>query len=93
MGGVMAHRKLLGLLISGVLAFGLVGVSPAGAATSFGSCDKMHKVWQYGVAKSLRAARKQVATGHYKPHVSYKIYVANKSLDADKDGTACEVTK
>jgi hypothetical protein len=89
----VTHRKIAALLISAVLALGLVGVSPAGAATSFGSCDRMHRTWQYGVAKSRRAARKQVNSGHYKPHVSYSIYVANKSLDADKDGTACEVSR
>ena len=75
------------------MALGLYGSAPAGAVTSFSNCDKMHKVWQYGVAKSRRAARKQVNAGHYKPHVSYSIYIANKSLDADKDGTACEVSK
>ena len=52
----------------------------------------MHKVRPYGVAKSAKAARKQVNSGHYKPYVSLTIYRANASLDADKDGTACEVS-
>ncbi len=90
----MKRRKAVSTAVAAILALGLYGSSvPAHAVTSFSNCDKMHKTWQYGVAKSRKAARKQVRTGHYKPHVSYKIYVANKSLDADKDGTACEVTK
>ena len=87
------QKRAIGAVISALLALGLFATAPAGAATSFSSCDKMHRVWQYGIAKSERAARRQVRTGHYKPRVSYNKYVANKSLDADKDGTACEVLK
>ena len=90
----MKRRKLVTTAVAAILALGLYGSSvPAHAVTSFGSCDKMHRTWQYGVAKSQRAARKQVRSGHYKPHVSLRIYRANSNLDADKDGTACEVTK
>jgi Excalibur calcium-binding domain len=53
----------------------------------------MPKTWPYGIAKAQKAARRQVNSAHYKPHVSYNKYIANKSLDADKDGTACEVLK
>ena len=43
----------------------------------------MHRRWQYGVAKSQRAARRQVQTGHYRPRVSRSGYRANSNLDAD----------
>lgn len=56
------------------------------------NCNQMHRRWQYGVAKSQRAARRQVQTGHYRPRVSRSGYRANSNLDADNDGTACEVS-
>jgi hypothetical protein len=100
-------RKRLGsVLVAGFLVFTMVEASPAGgtvthgstavrpsSAPSFDNCDQMHKQWSYGVAKSRRAARKQVRTGHYKPRVSRAGYRANRSLDADDDGTACEVLR
>jgi Excalibur calcium-binding domain len=55
------------------------------------ACTQMHKRWQYGGSKSQRAARRQVQTGHYRPRVSRSGYRANRNLDADDDGTACEV--
>jgi hypothetical protein len=63
------------------------------SAPSFDNCDQMHRRWEYGVAKSRRAARRQVATDHYRPRVSRAGYRANRSLDADDDGTACEVSR
>jgi hypothetical protein len=62
------------------------------AVPSFNNCNQPHRRWEYGVAKSRRAARRQVNTGHYRPHVSRAGYRANRSLDADDDGTACEVS-
>ncbi len=56
-------------LVAAVIALSMVGASPAGAVTSFKNCDAMHKVRPYGVAKSYKAARKQVRTGHYTPYV------------------------
>lgn len=95
-----ARRRIVAVLVAATL--GLMTLPQAGAATpytesasapTFKNCDAMHKKWPYGVAKSRKAARKQVRTGHYKPRVSLAGYRANSSLDADKDGTACEVLK
>jgi hypothetical protein len=85
-----------GRLIAGVgLAMALAGAlaSPAGAATTkFTSCDKMHKVYQYGVSKDAKAARRAVQDGMHRPVVMPKVYADSyKSLDRDKDGTMCEV--
>lgn len=87
------RKSVIRVLMAAVVASALVGAGPAGAVTSFKNCDAMHKVRPYGVAKSHKAARRQVRTGHYKPYVSLALYRANSNLDADKDGTACEVTK
>ena len=91
-------KRLVSVLVAGLLAFTTVGASPVGAAQSsvaksYPNCDALHKRWVYGVAKSRKAARRQVRTGHYKPHVSTAGYRANSDLDADSDGTACEVLR
>ena len=97
-------KRLVAVLLAGMFALPTAGVSSASeirstvaasstvAAPSFDNCTQMHNRWQYGVAKSRRAARRQVQTGHYRPRVSRSGYRANRSLDADDDGTACEVS-
>jgi uncharacterized membrane protein len=52
----------------------------------------MHRVWHHGVARSVRAANFQVRTGHDRPAVKPAVYRVNNESDADKDGTACEVS-
>lgn len=66
---------------------------PAQAVTDFRNCDHMHRTFKYGVAKSDRAARRQVRTGHYRPAVRPRVYRVNNESDADNDGTACEVSR
>ena len=96
-------KRLVAVLVAGVIAFPMAGTSSAVAirstdrapstvlAPSFNNCDQMHRRWQYGVAKSRRAARRQVNSGHYRPRVSRSGYLTNSNLDADHDLTACEV--
>ena len=67
--------------------------APAQAVTDFANCDAMHKVFKYGVARSKAAANKQWNPGHYRPAVKPAVYSVNDESDADKDGTACEVTR
>jgi hypothetical protein len=86
-------KRVVSVLMAAFLAVTMTGVPNAVAAKSYPNCDALHKRWQYGVAKSRKAARRQVRTGHYKPHVSLAGYRANSDLDADKDGTACEVLR
>ena len=66
---------------------------PADAVTDYANCTDMHKVFKYGVAKDKKAANKQANTGHYRPKVAPLVYKVNDESDADKDGTACEVTR
>jgi hypothetical protein len=91
-------KRIVSVVMTALLALTLLGptaeaVRSAGAVSSYANCDALHKRWQYGVAKSRKAARRQVRTGHYKPHVSRAGYRANSDLDADSDGTACEVSR
>lgn len=69
--------------------------STADAATlHYSSCTKLHKKFPHGVAKSTKAANREVADGYGRPATSKKakkIYKANKSnLDRNHDGVACE---
>ena len=73
-----------------VLVAPLALAGPAVAATDFANCDAMHKVYKHGVARSQKAANKQVKQGYGKPKVSKPLYKANAESDADVDGTACE---
>jgi hypothetical protein len=66
---------------------------PAEAVTDFRNCDHLHRTFKYGVARSDRAADYQQRTGHYRPAVRPTFYRVNDESDADKDGTACEVTR
>jgi Excalibur calcium-binding domain len=93
-------KRLVSILVAGLLALPSLGASPAGAvqstrarvaAPTFDNCRQLHRRWQYGVAKTRRAARRQVNSGHYRPRVSRAGYRANDHLDADNDRTACEV--
>lgn len=91
----MRHR-IIALLVGGLLVLLCAGSAPAGATVPpphYKNCAALHQARRYGVAKSAKAADKQVNTGHYRPFVSLALYNANSGLDRDKDGTACEVSR
>jgi len=70
----------------------LAAAAPGAPATHFASCAAMHKVYPHGVGKAFSIDR--VASTKDKRvtdfHVSSSLYKANKSLDYDHDGIACE---
>jgi len=53
---------------------------------TFANCTDLKGTYPNGVAKSEAAARGL----RYKPFVHAKLYEANKKMDRDKDGIACE---
>ena len=65
------------------------------AAKKYGNCKALNKVFPHGVAKSKSAKdrnmKKQLVSD---PVTNFKVnaaaYAANKGLDRDKDGIACE---
>lgn len=92
------RRTAVGLLTAAALALSssVLVAAPADAATgTYQNCSTFQKKYPHGVAKS--GARDQVK-GKSKPVTSYKVsstiykaaIKANKRLDADKDGVACE---
>lgn len=93
-------KRLVPVLVAGLLALPSLGgasaaggVEPKARVPTFSNCRQLHHRWVYGVAVSFAAARRQVNSGHFRPHVSRAGYRANDHLDADNDGTACEVLR
>jgi hypothetical protein len=81
------------ILVSIGLAISLALASTpdlAQAVHAYSSCTAIHRDWAHGVAKSRRAANREVADGYGRPHVSRRLYRANSDLDANGDGVACE---
>jgi hypothetical protein len=86
--------RLTVVAVSIVVGLGLIGPALA-APRVFTTCKAMNAVYSGGVAKSAKAA------AHPSPFwisirpaaVDSATYTANKRLDRDNDGIACEVAK
>ncbi len=86
-----AKVSMIAIALAGsALAF---TAGPAQAATDFPNCTAMHRVFKHGVARTNDAADRQERTHHFRPAVRPASYRANSESDADRDGTACEVTR
>jgi hypothetical protein len=90
-------RRLGAVALAGSLSILSLSVFAAPADASgayYSSCAKLHNRYAHGVAKSARAAAKQVRQGYGRPATgprAKKVYWTNHTrLDRDKDGTACE---
>ena len=59
---------------------------------SFARCSAMQRKYPTGIARDSKAAARSVKSGHATPRVSKTLYEANKGLDRDGDGVACEVS-
>ena len=83
------------VLITSVVALAAFGVQVSGAVESRGAreyrnCRALHRDWEHGVARSRAAANAEVNDGYGRPYVSRALYRANRDLDANDDGVACE---
>ena len=52
----------------------------------YSNCAQLKKFWPRGIASSVAKAKLQ----SIRPSVNAALYVMNRRLDADRDGTACE---
>lgn len=81
-------------LLAGAMVPATASAPDQQPAQKFSSCDALTKVFPRGVAKSKKAALKQVRQDNLKPAYgkrAKRTYWDNRSsLDRDKDGTACE---
>jgi len=59
------------------------------APKTFKNCTAVNAVYKGGISKSKTTKNKGGKT-KYKPFASSSLYNANKKLDRDKDGIACE---
>lgn len=92
------RKKIIGSVAALALAapVGLaVTAAPAEAhSLRYANCTALARTYHHGVAKSRKAAMYQVRQGYHRPAYgtrARKVYWANyKSMDRDKDGTACE---
>jgi len=86
-------RVRLGVAALVVVSAATLGVAPAGAAARvFANCTAMHKVYPGGVARPGGHQKPGQPKLKKQPKVSLALYNANKKLDRDKDGIACEVS-
>jgi hypothetical protein len=93
----MTSRRRLALLAMSLVLAASVGVEgPANAAArTYADCTSMHRVYANGTAKSATAAA-HPSPSWIKikpPAVDSGAYTANRKLDRDNDGIACEVAK
>jgi hypothetical protein len=85
----MPRRRMPLLALIVALPFGASAVADASTAKVFKNCTAVHTKYKHGIAKSSYAASHATGlTGT--PKVSRKLYKANKRLDRDRDGVACE---
>ena len=87
-------QRLLAGVAAGALAVSLLplAAAPAEAApVRYKNCTALNKAYAHGVGKT---GAKDRVRGKTKPVTTFKIntalYTANKHLDGDKDGVACE---
>lgn len=79
---------------AGAMALTLATITAPGAwaeaDTRFGSCREMRQVDPNGVARTEAAADRAVRAGFRPPLLCPTAYGANRRLDVDRDGVACE---
>jgi hypothetical protein len=85
-----SRRKIVALALSAAVAVSLGG---AGSPRTFKDCTALHKSYPNGIAKSAKAAAHPFPfwIRVRPPVVDANAYAANKKLDRDNDGLACEV--
>lgn len=92
MSATMKSRAFV-VALSLVAGLGLAGPAVAGPR-AFKDCKALNAVYANGVAKSAKTAASPVP-GWIKikpPLIDASTYAANKKLDRDNDGIACEVS-
>ena len=99
-------RRHAALALAAALAVSPIVVVPAvaspaltvaAAAKRYKNCTAVNKAYAGGIARDAKAVntktvrgKKVKAASTYRPKVSKSLDTANKSLDRDKDGIACE---
>ncbi len=83
-------KRLLAIVVA--ISFLAVPTASLGAPTAYKNCAALNQAFPNGVAQTAKfknLGKGPIAT----PKVDAKVYLANKKLDVDKDGIACEKIK
>jgi Excalibur calcium-binding domain len=85
---LVRYAAVAALAVSGIA----VAAAPADASVPhYKNCTEMHKKYKHGVG---RKGAKDKVRGSTKPVTTFTVnttlYNANKKMDRDKDGVACE---
>jgi Excalibur calcium-binding domain len=91
---MIARRALAVLVVSATLTMGFPGAADA-TARSYGDCTSLRRAYANGVAQSWSTAQHPSPfwIRIRPPAVSSSVYAANRRLDRDRDGIACEVAR
>jgi hypothetical protein len=90
----MTSRRSAALILAAVLSVtGLATGSAQAAARQFGDCNAMHAVYPNGVSKTAKPSPFPFWVKIRPPVADAATYAANKRLDRDNDGIACEVAR
>jgi hypothetical protein len=89
-----ARRALAVVLVSATLTLGFSGTAGA-AARTYGDCTSLRRAYANGVAQSWSTALRPSPwwIRIRPPVVSAAVYTANRRLDRDRDGIACEIAR
>lgn len=83
-------KRVITAVLAALIAITALPAAEA-APAKFKSCAAMQKKYPNGVARDQAASQAAQAAGAAVPAVGRAVYTANRGLDRDKDGVACEV--
>lgn len=88
----MTSRRSAALVLAAVLGVSVLANGAAQAsARQFADCNALHTVYPNGVSKSANPSPLPSWVKIRTPVVDAATYAANRRLDRDNDGIACEV--
>ena len=77
-------------VLNAAIPFNSTKVAPQVSKTTFKNCAEVNRVYPWGVAKTLAAAKKQKQYSVKASFVSASLYKSLLKMDKNKDLTACE---
>jgi hypothetical protein len=86
----MLLRRCAALTLAVPVILALPASAHAAPVKVFKNCTAVHAVYKGGIAKPGAKDKRKSGHAHFKPRVSAALYKANKAMDRDKDGIACE---
>jgi hypothetical protein len=77
-------------VLNAAIPFNSTIVAPQLTRTTFKNCGEVNRVYPWGVAKTLAAAKKQKPYSAKASFISASLYKSLSKIDKNKDLTACE---